>query len=184
LELSTVGPESLSTLSVSDSNDRPEATDTPTLRVHIPRSSQGPNSVRKVNLDTALQYGSAQGYPPLHAWLLKLTNSVYHPNIPYRGGADIMINGGSADGLSKIYELLFNYWDKDLNDIRDREGLIVEEFVYAPPIAQVRQRDVNIVPIRIDSQGMLAYGTGSLFDVLQNWDSAQGRRPHALYIIP
>lgn len=95
-----------------------------------------------------------------------------------------MINGGSADGLSKIYELLFNYWDKDLNDVRDREGLIVEEFVYAPPIAQVRQRDVNIVPIRIDSQGMLAYGTGSLFDVLQNWDSAQGKRPHALYIIP
>ncbi|CZR65785.1 related to aromatic amino acid aminotransferase 1 [Phialocephala subalpina] len=106
--------------------------------VQILRSSQSKASTRKINLDTALQYGSAQGYPPLYVWLKKLVNTVYHPNIPYQGGADIMINGGSGDGLSKIYELLFNPWDKDLSGVRDREGLLVEEFVYAPPLAQIK----------------------------------------------
>lgn len=182
MELSTVGPESLS--EPKQENDLSGPAHGSSLRVHIPRSSAGPSSVRKITLDTALQYGSAKGYPPLYAWLLKLTNSVYHPNIPYRGGADIMINGGSADGLSKIYELLFNSWDEDLNDVRDREGLIVDEFVYSPPITQIRHRGVNIVPIMTDSQGMLAYGVGGLSDVLQNWDSARGKRPHALYLIP
>lgn len=104
--------------------------------------------------------------------------------MPYEGGADVMINGGSADGLWKIYELLFNHWDKDLNKIQDREGLIVEEFVYGPPIAQIKPRDVNIVPVKMDAEGMLAYGVGGLQDVLQNWDYTQGKRPHVIYIIP
>ena len=95
-----------------------------------------------------------------------------------------MINGGSADGLSKIFEVIFNYWDKDLNHVRDREGLIVEEFVYAPPLAQIRPRDVNIVPIKMDSEGMLADGAGGLLEVLETWDFANGKRPHAVYIIP
>ncbi len=95
-----------------------------------------------------------------------------------------MITGGSADGLAKIYDVLFDHWDEAVNAVRDREGLIVEEFVYAPPIAQVKPRDVNIVPIKMDDEGMLAYGAGGLFEVLDQWDSAQGRRPHAIYIIP
>ncbi|KAK4947609.1 hypothetical protein LTR10_013555 [Elasticomyces elasticus] len=95
-----------------------------------------------------------------------------------------MINGGSADGLSKIYEVIFDHWDREYNDVRDREGLIVEEFVYAPPVASIPHRDINIVPVRMDSEGRLAYGDGSLSDVLRKWDPAKGKRPHALYIIP
>ncbi|KAH7015860.1 aromatic amino acid aminotransferase [Ilyonectria destructans] len=155
-----------------------------TLDISIQRRSQSTNSVRKVDLDTALQYSGSQGYPALYAWLKKLANTVYHPNIPYDGGADVMIDGGSADGLWKIYELLFNHWDKDLNKIQDREGLMVEEFVYGPPIAQIKPRDVNIVLVKMDAEGMLAYGAGGLQDVLQNWDSTQGKRPHVVYIIP
>ncbi|KAH6983561.1 aromatic amino acid aminotransferase [Ilyonectria sp. MPI-CAGE-AT-0026] len=180
LNLSLVDSGSLFNPHGSDS----ESGSSSALDISIQRRSQGTNSVRKVDLDTALQYSGSQGYPALYAWLKKLANTVYHPNIPYNGGADVMINGGSADGLWKVYELLFNHWDKDLNKIQDREGLIVEEFVYGPPIAQIKPRDVNIVPVKMDAEGMLAYGTGGLQDVLQNWDYTRGKRPHVVYIIP
>lgn len=160
-----------------------ESADGSNLHIRIPRYSQEGNFAHKIDLGTALQYGSAQGYPPLYAWLRKLVHST-HPNIPYEGGADVIIDGGSSDGLSKVFELLFNPWDQDLDDIQNREGLIVEEFVYGPPVAQLRPKNVNIVPVTMDAEGMLAQGPGSLFDVLQNWDPAKGKRPHVVYTIP
>ncbi|KPM38666.1 hypothetical protein AK830_g7899 [Neonectria ditissima] len=178
MELSVVHPESLLT---SDSPGNPGRA---ASRMRIPRRADGPDSVRKIDLATALQYGGALGYPPLYSWLRMLTNSVYHPNIPYEDGADIIISGGSADGLSKVFELLFNPWDEDLNDVRDRQGLLVEEFVYGPPIAQVKPKNVNIVPVKMDGAGMLAYGNGSLYEILQNWDPSKGSRPHVVYLIP
>lgn len=154
------------------------------LHIRIPRYSKIQDSVRRIDLDSALQYGGAQGYPALYAWLRKLVSDVHHPYLPYDGGFDVMINGGSADGLWKIYELLFNPWDEGLNNIRDREGLLVEEYVYAPPIAQAKPKDINIVPIKMDHQGMLAYGPNSLYDTLSHWELNKGKRPHAVYLIP
>ncbi|KAH8893574.1 aromatic amino acid aminotransferase [Thozetella sp. PMI_491] len=182
MELLTVAPGSLR--GPDPGNSRPEVGNMAASNLRIPRTAAGPNSIRRIDLDTALQYGSAQGYPPLHAWLKKLANSVYHPNIPYDGGADVLINGGSADGLAKIYELLFNPWDQDVNDFSDREGLLVEEFVYAPPIAQIRPKDVNVVPVKMDMEGLLAHGPGGLLDVVKNWDVSRGKMPHVLYLIP
>ncbi|OHE96500.1 aromatic amino acid aminotransferase [Colletotrichum orchidophilum] len=149
---------------------------------YIPRYS-GKSVAQKIDLATALQYGSAQGYPPLHSVLRRLV-SIQHPSIPYEGGPEVIIDGGSADGLSKVFDLLFNTWDKDLDDIRNREGLLVEEFVYGPPVAHARTKDVNIVPLKMDDEGMLAHGTGSLSDILQSWDHMNGKRPHVLYTIP
>ncbi|KAJ5419290.1 uncharacterized protein N7487_002840 [Penicillium crustosum] len=182
IELSVVRPESH--LQENSEGLKLGSAEDFTNKLHIPRTVQGSNSVRRVDLDTALQYGSAQGYPPLYAWLRKLVNTVYHPNIPYEGQADVMINGGAADGLSKVFELLFNNWDADLNDVRDREGLLVEEFVYGPPIAQIKPKGINVVPIKMDAEGILAHGDGSLSHVLQTWNSALGKRPHVVYVIP
>ena len=95
-----------------------------------------------------------------------------------------MINGGSADGLSKVYELFFNHWDEGKDDVREREGLLVEEFVYAPPVAQINSRAANIVPVKMDDEGMLAYEPGGLNDTLEGWDVANGKRPHVVYLIP
>lgn len=95
-----------------------------------------------------------------------------------------MINGGAADGLSKVFELLFNNWDEDLNDVQDREGLLVEEFVYGPPIAQIKPKGISVVPVKLDAEGILAHGDGSLSHVLQTWNSAVGKRPHVVYVIP
>lgn len=170
-------------LTSEDDNDS-ESANISSLRVRIPRHAEEGNPAHNIDLSTALQYGSARGYPPLYAWLQKLVNSTYHPNIPYEGGADVTIDCGSSDGLSKVFELLFNTWDQDVHDIQEREGLLVDEFVYGPPLAQIRPKNVNIVPVAMDAEGMLAYGDGSLFDVLQNWDFAKGKRPHAVYTIP
>jgi DNA-binding transcriptional MocR family regulator len=109
---------------------------------------------------------------------------VFHPAIPYAGGADVVICGGSADGLAKIYDVFFDYWNQAVEPLENRQGILVEEFVYPPPIAQIRARDVNVVPVRIDDQGMLAEGPGGLRDVIENWDYTKGRLPHVLYIIP
>lgn len=182
MHLSLLEPRSLLAVREKGGDSAPE--DPQTHQIYIPRQSEDSKSVHRIDLETALQYGSAQGYPPLHAWIRKLTNSIYHPNIPYEGGADVMINGGSSDGLSKVFELLFDHWDEDLSSIRDRQSLIVEEFVYGPPIAQIKPRNVNIVPVKMDTEGMLAYGPGSLFDVLHSWDYSRGKRPHVVYIIP
>ncbi|KAF8856758.1 hypothetical protein BDZ45DRAFT_691471 [Acephala macrosclerotiorum] len=154
LEISLVEANKLSTLGGEDT-DLDHASSS-TQHVKIPRSPQSQNITINIDLDTALQYGSAQGYPPLYAWLEKLTNT----------GADIMINCGSADDLSKIYELLFNPCDKDTNDVRDREGLIVEEFIYAHALVLLRPKDLNILPVKTNGEGMLAHSADSLLDVL------------------
>ncbi|KAF4472869.1 Pyridoxal phosphate-dependent transferase major region subdomain 1 [Fusarium albosuccineum] len=161
-----------------------EPVDCSSIQSHIPRHSKEGNAAHKIDLSTALQYGTAKGYPPLYTWLRNLVNYTQHPNIPYEGGADVIIDGGSADGLSKVFELLFNPWDQDLDDAQNRESLIVEEFVYGPPVTQVKPKKVNIIPVTMDLEGMLVHGPGSLSDVLQNWDPAKGRRPHVLYTIP
>ncbi|UQC76709.1 aromatic amino acid aminotransferase [Colletotrichum lupini] len=178
VDLSLSNPDSLGPSKYS------EAAGGQTPQLRIPRRGDELGSVRNVDLTTALQYGSASGFPPLYAWLRKLTTTIYHPNIPYDGGADIIVNGGSADGLFKVFELLFNPWDKTSGDARNREGLIVEEFVYGPPIAQLKPKDVNIVPVKMDTEGMLAYGTGSLCHVLETWDCELGKRPHVVYLVP
>lgn len=167
-----------------DSSDELLGKSTAFQSLHIKRVSNQPDSFRQIDLDSALKYGIAQGYPPLYAVLKKLANSTYHPNIPYRGGADVVITGGAADGLAKVYDLLFNEWDESVNEKKDREGLMIEEMVYAPPIAQVKHKDVNVVPLKMDNEGLLAAGPGSLEDVLENWNIADGRRPHVLYLIP
>lgn len=109
---------------------------------------------------------------------------MYHPDIPYKGGADVIVSGGAADGLAKVYEVFFNAWDEDFHKVEDREGLLVEEFVYPPAVVQVRHKDVNIVPVKMDDEGMIAYGKGGLLEVLETWDLSKGRRPHMLYTVP
>lgn len=44
-------------------------------------------------------------------------------------------------------------------------------------------RGLNIVPIAIDDEGMMAKGKGGLEDVLENWDFSRGRRPHLMYTV-
>ena len=157
--------------------------DVSSSRVVVPKASDNEDILRKIDLKTALQYGTAQGYPPLYSFLRQFTTQNLHPNVPYREGPEILLTCGSTDGFSKTLEALTNTWNEDKDPIADKEGLLVEEFCYMNAIAAARPRGLNIVPVAIDDEGMKAHGTGGLYRVLSTWDQSRGKRPHLIYTV-
>lgn len=149
----------------------------------VPHTSAVANPIQKIDLTSALQYGTAQGYPPLYSYLRQFTREVLHPNIPYKGGAEIILDCGSTDGLSKTLEAFVNSWSEERDWIRERPGILCEEFAYMNAIQGARPRGLQVVPIKIDLEGMLASGPGGLEDVLENWDESTGKRPHLMYTV-
>ncbi|KAJ9616937.1 hypothetical protein H2200_000657 [Cladophialophora chaetospira] len=164
--------------------DPPTSTEAPAAsRVLVPHDSAEPNLLRKIDLTTALQYGTAQGYPPLYAFIRAFTQNNLHPNVPYKGGPEVILTCGSTDGFSKAIECLSNIWDEERDWIREREGILCEEFAYMNAIQAARPRGLNVVPVGIDDEGMRAYGKGGLEDVLVKWDKNKGKRPHLMYTV-
>ncbi|EPS34475.1 hypothetical protein PDE_09439 [Penicillium oxalicum 114-2] len=152
-------------------------------RLVIPKEVSTTDPSQRIDLSTALQYGTAQGYPPLFTFLRQFTRDHLHPNVPYAKGPDIVLSCGNTDGLSKAVELFTNIWNPDRDWIQQREGVLCEEFTYMNAIQTVRPRGLNIVTVAMDAQGMLAHGKGGLADVLGNWDFRRGRRPHLMYTV-
>ena len=152
-------------------------------RVVVPKLSDNEDVLRKIDLKTALQYGTAQGYPPLYSYLRQFTVENMHPNVPYKGGPEIILTCGATDGFSKSLEALTNAWNEDRDWIGYKQGLLVEEFCYMNAIQAARPRGLNIVPVAIDDEGMKAHGKGGLFDVLDTWDESKGKRPHLIYTV-
>ncbi len=152
-------------------------------RVVVPKTSDNQDILRQIDLKTALQYGTAQGYPPLYSFLRQFTIENLHPNVPYAGGPEIILTCGATDGFCKAIEALSNTWNEDRDWIGHREGLLVEEFCYMNAIQAAKPRGLNIVPVAIDDEGMVAHGKGGLFDVLDNWDKSRGKRPHMIYTV-
>lgn len=152
-------------------------------RLKVPKESETTNIVKKIDLLTALQYGTAEGYPPLRSFLRQFVRQHLHPNVPYAGGPEIILSCGATDGFSKAVETFVNVWNKDRDWIRDREGIVCEEFAFMNAIQTAKPRGLNVVGIAIDEQGMKASGKGGLADVLDNWDFRQGRRPHLMYTV-
>lgn len=152
-------------------------------RVTVPKESPIPDLTRKIDLTTALQYGTAEGYPPLTTFLRSFTRDHLHPNVPYVGGPEVLLTCGSTDGLSKAIEAFTNIWNPDRDWIQQREGVLCEEFAYMNAIQTVSPRGLNVVGVVMDGQGMLARGKRGLQDVLENWDFRRGRRPHLMYTV-
>jgi DNA-binding transcriptional MocR family regulator len=149
----------------------------------VPHTLDTKEATKKIDLATALQYGTSQGYPPLYGFMKEFTTKYLHPTIPYKEGADIILTCGSTDGFSKAIQCFNNEWSEGRDPIDEREGMLVEEFAYMNAIQATKPRGMNIVPVTIDAQGMLAKGPGGLEDVLENWDFGKGRRPHLLYTV-
>ncbi|KAF4556589.1 Aminotransferase class I and II-like protein 8 [Elsinoe fawcettii] len=162
-------------------SDKPPFTQSNNLLV--PHGSDEQNPLKKIDLETALQYGTAQGYPPLYYFLRQLTRNHLHPNIPYRDGAEIILTCGNTDGFSKILQTVTNEWSEEKDWTRDREGLLVEEFCYMNAVQAARPRGLNIVPVGIDDEGMRTEGKNGLREVLENWDYKKGKRPHLMYTV-
>ncbi|RMZ90139.1 hypothetical protein DV736_g2644, partial [Chaetothyriales sp. CBS 134916] len=152
-------------------------------RVLVPHDSSEANVLRRIDLATALQYGTAQGYPPLFSFIRDFTRDHLHPNVPYRGGPEIILTCGNTDGFDKCIEAFSNMWDEQRDWIRDREAILCEEFAYMNAVQTVQSRGLAVVPVKMDEEGMLAHGPGGLQDVLANWDNFKGKRPHLLYTV-
>ncbi|ETN43992.1 uncharacterized protein HMPREF1541_10857 [Cyphellophora europaea CBS 101466] len=162
----------------TSSSKSPEA-----ARVLVPHDSAEKDLLRKIDLTTALQYGTAQGYPPLYGFVRSFVQANMHPNVPYRGSAEVILTCGSTDGFSKTLEAFTNIWDEERDWIRDREGILCEQYAYMNAIQAAAPRGLNVVPVAIDDEGMLAEGPGGLEDVLKNWDVYRGKRPHLIYTV-
>ncbi|KAK4241450.1 pyridoxal phosphate-dependent transferase [Achaetomium macrosporum] len=162
----------------SSSSDPATAT-----HIAVPKVVNETDPLKKIDLATALQYGLAQGYPPLFSWVRKFTREHLHPDTPYRDGPDVVLTCGATDGFSKTLNLFVNQWTEGVNDVRERPGLLCESFSYSNALDQARPLGVQIVPVKADAGGMAVKGPGGLEDVLANWDPSRGKRPHLMYTV-
>ncbi|EEP79079.1 conserved hypothetical protein [Uncinocarpus reesii 1704] len=152
-------------------------------RVVVPKESSVDDGLRRIDLATALQYGAVDGYPPLRSFIRQFVRENLHPHVPYEGGPEVILTCGATDGFSKTIEAFTNVWDENRDWIRERQGLLCEEFAYMTAIQTARPRGLNIVPVAVDSQGMKVEGERGLADVLDNWDFSRGQRPHLMYTV-
>ena len=155
----------------------------PAARLLVPHDSHTPDPLHKIDLMSALQYGQAQGYPPLYYFIRQFTRENLHPFVPYNNGPEVILTCGSTDGFSKTIQALSNEWSAEHDPVNERPGLLCEEYAYMNAIQTARPRGLNIAPVKIDDEGMLAKGPGGLEDVMENWDFSKGRRPHLMYTV-
>lgn len=137
----------------------------------------------KINISSVLQYHQSSGEKPLLHFVRQFTRENLHPSVPYAGGPEVVLTNGDLDGLSKALECLSNPWDKGRDWVCDREGILCEEFTSTTSIQAIEPRGLKIVPVKIDSEGMLPSGPRGLRDILDNWDTKNGKRPHLLYTV-
>ncbi|GIK00716.1 hypothetical protein Aspvir_004745 [Aspergillus viridinutans] len=182
LEAAVAHPQRLGP-SPDNGKSAPEKDTDSLTRVVVPKESKTDDLEKKIDITTALQYATAQGLPPMASFVRNFTREHLHPNVPYAGGPETLLSCGATDGFNKVIETLTNIWTPDRDSIRQREGILCEEFVYMNAIQTARPRGLNIAAVTMDDQGILAYGKGGLADVLEHWDYSKGRRPHLLYTI-
>ena len=94
-----------------------------------------------------------------------------------------MLTCGSTDGFAKAMQAFTNEWSDGRDPVEEREGLLVEEFAYMNAIQTAKPRGLNIVPVRVDKYGMCVKGVRGLDDVLTNWKTEQGQKPHLMYTV-
>ncbi|KFZ00605.1 hypothetical protein V501_10627 [Pseudogymnoascus sp. VKM F-4519 (FW-2642)] len=176
-------PTSTTSTTFSPKSSESRIASEPFARIVVPRESSSSDPSSKIDITTALQYGQASGYPPLLSFVRQFTRENLHPNVPYAGGPEVILTNGALDGLSKAIECLSNPWDKTRDWVSDREGVLCEEFSFMSSIQSMRPRGLQIVPVKVDLEGMLPSGPGGLEDVLENWDISKGKRPHLMYTI-
>lgn len=174
----------LSTPSLSkDKKDKKEKDGPPASRLVVPHDSGTADPLKMIDLKSALQYGQAQGYPALYYFIRQFTRENLHPTVPYKEGPEVLLTCGSTDGFSKTIQALSNEWSAEHDPVDERPGLLVEHYCYMQAVQTTKPRGMNIVPVAIDAEGMLAKGKGGLQDILENWDHSRGRRPHLMYTV-
>jgi DNA-binding transcriptional MocR family regulator len=76
----------------------------------VPHDSGIPDPLRMIDLKSALQYGTAQGYPSLYYWIRQFTRNNLHPFVPYKEGPEVILTCGNTDGFAKTVQALSDEW--------------------------------------------------------------------------
>lgn len=151
--------------------------------VTVPGTDDDRDPLRRIDVATALQYGTAEGYPPLRSFIRQFTRDHLHPDVPYLGGPEVILSCGATDGFSKTLELITNPWSPAKDAAAERPGMLCEVFVYSQVLSQALPRGIQVVPVEMDDGGMIANGPGGLEEVLAGWDEKNGKRPHFIYTV-
>ncbi|GAA5940792.1 hypothetical protein JCM1841_004720 [Sporobolomyces salmonicolor] len=125
----------------------------------------------KIQLSSALQYGTAAGLPPLAQFIYDFTARVYRPAY---SDFRTVINAGSTDAWGKVITTLAESGD----------GVLCEEWTYPSALATAWPNGIKPVPLPMDGEGMTPEG---MDDLLANWnpeDHDGMRRPRILYTVP
>ncbi|KAL8990882.1 MAG: hypothetical protein Q9177_000559 [Variospora cf. flavescens] len=93
-----------------------------TSEVVAPKTSKNAEPFRKIDLKSALQYGTAQGYPLRYSYLRPFARENMHSNVPYAGGPEITSICGSTNGFAKTIEALSNIWVEGQDPVGDQPG--------------------------------------------------------------
>ncbi|KAF2198808.1 PLP-dependent transferase [Delitschia confertaspora ATCC 74209] len=173
----------LASVSISDKGKKGKYDSPSATRLLVPHASGASDPLRTVDLRSALQYGQAQGYPSLYRFIREFTRNNLHPFVPYKEGPEIILTCGSTDGFSKTVQALCDEWSEGHDPIWEKPGLLCEQYTYMNAVQTAMPRGMNMTPVAIDDEGMLAEGKGGLEDVLENWDFTKGRRPHLMYTV-
>ncbi|KPV72309.1 uncharacterized protein RHOBADRAFT_55794 [Rhodotorula graminis WP1] len=125
----------------------------------------------KIQLSSALQYGTAAGLAPLAKFIHEFTERVYQP-----GTADFrtVINAGSTDAWGKIATTLSNPGD----------GILCEEWTYPSALASVWPSGLKPVTLLMDNEGMTPEGMDDLLSAWNPDERGGMKRPRILYTIP
>ncbi len=108
-----------------------------------------------------------QGYPPLCEFVAdKLTR---HRGIKATA-ADVLITTGSGQGIDLVSALL----------VQPGDTVLIEEFCYAGAITRFRKLGANVLPVRLDDDGIKVDALAATLAELK----AKGITPKFLYTIP
>lgn len=136
--------------------------------------------MRKVDVSTALQYGTAEGYPSLRHWVRYITRHVIHGHIPYKKGPEVIMTCGNTDGFNKVLQTFTDEWIDGRSPTAERPAILAERFSYPGALQTALARGIQVVAVDIDECGIVP---DALDHVLANWNWNLGRRPHLLYTV-
>ncbi|GHJ84349.1 hypothetical protein NliqN6_0751 [Naganishia liquefaciens] len=140
---------------------------TETITISKPPSSSSPLDI---NLNTLLQYSSAQGHPALQAFIREFVSKVYQPAF---ADWDVLLNVGSTMAWSHVVFMLLEPGD----------GVLYEEWSYPGAMNTASPLPTHKVSIKVDGEGLIPE---DLNKVLEEWDEEKRgfRRPRVLYTVP
>ena len=94
-------------------------------------------------LDIAFQYGLAKGIPPLYEYLKSFHNNIH--KIPYNDW-DLCVSTGSQDLITRTFDAI----------LEDGDSIIIEAPTYCGSLAYLKARNINVISVNMDKDGMIA----------------------------